>query len=395
MNPGLMFDAMVVLPSGIGLTLTLTVLSLTAGFLLAVPLAFIRAFGAPSLSAAVLAYTYVTRGTPMLVQLFLIYYGLGQIEAVRASVFWVTLRDPFYCAVLTFSLNSAAHTTEILARGLQSVPKGIMEAAAALGLKRFQTARLVTFPIAFRISLPAYGNEVVGMIKGSSLASTVTLLEITGMARQMEATTFAPYEIFIVAGAIYLALTSIAVKAMQLLERWLLTEGHPAHRRRPRFLPAAPDHEITTPLPRRCGLGCHFIETNEEVHHAHTLSYCHFHRILDVGVARKRAERARHIDRFRRRVAALGRHRRKRPALRIRHRRRTGAVPSRPDQMHLRPAGLGRHHPGAACRQVRCHHVRHGDHREAQAVNRLLHSLRQRLQPVHRAQGPGTRPRRR
>lgn len=249
MNPGLMFDAMVVLPSGIGLTLTLTLLSLTAGFLLAVPLAFARAFGRPGLSAAVLAYTYVVRGTPMLVQLFLVYYGLGQIKAVRASVFWVILRDPFWCAVLTFSLNSAAHSTEILARGLQSVPRGVMEAAAALGLKRFQTARLVTFPIAFRISLPAYGNEIVGMIKGSSLASTVTLLEITGMARQMVATTFAPYEIFIVAGAIYLALTSIAVKAMQFLERWLSTEGRPAHRRRSRFLPAVPDHEITAPLP--------------------------------------------------------------------------------------------------------------------------------------------------
>jgi len=125
-NLGLMLDAIVVLPSGIGLTLTLTVLSLAAGFLLSVPLAFIRAFARPALSLSVLAYTYVFRGTPMLVQLFLLYYGLGQIEAVRASVFWVILRDPFWCALLTFSLNSAAHTTEILCRGLQSVPKGVL-----------------------------------------------------------------------------------------------------------------------------------------------------------------------------------------------------------------------------------------------------------------------------
>ncbi|MES0115967.1 ABC transporter permease subunit [Mesorhizobium sp. C277A] len=249
MNLGLIFDALVVLPSGIGLTLILTVLSLTAGFLLSVPLAFMRAFGRPGLSLAVLSYTYVIRGTPMLVQLFLLYYGLAQIEAVRASIFWVILRDPFWCALLTFSLNSAAHTTEILCRGLQSVPKGVTEAATSLGLKRFQIARLVTFPIAFRISLPAYGNEIVGMIKGSSLASTVTLLEITGMARQMVSTTFAPYEIFIVAGAIYLSLTSIAVKAIQLLERWLSTDGHPVRRRKARLRPALPDPEITTPLP--------------------------------------------------------------------------------------------------------------------------------------------------
>jgi len=247
MNPGLMFEALSVLPTGLGLTLTLTLLSLGAGFLLSVPLAFIRAFARPGLSLAVLSYTYVFRGTPMLVQLFLLYYGLSQFEAVRASVFWIVLRDPFWCALLTFSLNSAAHTTEILCRGLQSVPTGIIEAASALGLKRFQTARLVTFPIAFRISLPAYGNEVVGMIKGSSLASTVTLLEITGMARQMVSTTFAPFEIFIVAGAIYLSLTSLAVKATQLLERRLSTD--PEHRRKARPRPALPAAGITTPMP--------------------------------------------------------------------------------------------------------------------------------------------------
>jgi octopine/nopaline transport system permease protein len=244
-----MLDAVVVLSSGVGLTLTLTALSLMAGFLLSVPLAFIRAFARPRLSLAVLGYTYVFRGTPMLVQLFLLYYGLSQIEAVRASMFWVILRDPFWCALLTFSLNSAAHTTEILCRGLQSVPKGLIEAASALGMKRLQTARLITFPIAFRISLPAYGNEVVGMIKGSSLASTVTLLEITGMARQMVSATFAPFEIFIVAGAIYLALTSVVVKATQLLERQLSTDRPPGARRRWRPKPTLCGPEITTPTP--------------------------------------------------------------------------------------------------------------------------------------------------
>lgn len=247
MDLNMMVEAAVVLSSGLKLTLTLTILALAAGFVLSLPLAFMRAFARPALSYSVLAYTYVFRGTPMLVQLFLVYYGLGQIDAVRASILWVILRDPFWCALLTFSLNSAAHTTEILCRGLQSVPKGTTEAAAALGLKRFQTARLVTFPIAFRISLPAYGNEVVGMIKGSSLASTVTLLEVTGMARQMVSTTFAPYEIFIVAGAIYLLLTSIAVKATQLLELHLATDGYARQRRRLWARSALSDAGATTP----------------------------------------------------------------------------------------------------------------------------------------------------
>ncbi len=247
MDLSMMIEAVVVLSSGLRLTLTLTILALATGFVISVPLAFVRAFARPALSLSVLAYTYVFRGTPMLVQLFLVYYGLGQIEAVRTSIFWVVLRDPFWCALLTFSLNSAAHTTEILCRGLQSVPKGMTEAAATLGLKRFQIARLVTFPIALRISLPAYGTEVVSMIKGSSLASTVTLLEVTGMARQMVSTTFAPYEIFIVAGAIYLLLTSVVVKAIRFLERHLATDGSRRQRRGSRLAPALPDAGVTTP----------------------------------------------------------------------------------------------------------------------------------------------------
>ena len=247
MDLSMMIEAVVVLSSGLRLTLTLTILALATGFVISVPLAFVRAFARPALSLSVLAYTYVFRGTPMLVQLFLVYYGLGQIEAVRTSIFWVVLRDPFWCALLTFSLNSAAHTTEILCRGLQSVPKGMTEAAATLGLKRFQIARLVTFPIALRISLPAYGNEVVSMIKGSSLASTVTLLDVTGMARQMVSTTFAPYEIFILAGAIYLLQTAVVVKPIRFLERHLATDGSRRQRRGSRLAPALPDAGVTTP----------------------------------------------------------------------------------------------------------------------------------------------------
>lgn len=246
MNPSLIVDALVTLSSGIGLTVVLTVTSLFVGFTISVPLAFIRAFGRPWHSFCVLAYTYVFRGTPMLVQLFLLYYGLSQIEAVRQSIFWGVLRDPFWCALIAFSLNSAAHTTEIFRRGLQSVPKGVLEAGAALGLGRFQRAYLLAFPIAFRTSLPAYGNEVVGMLKGSSLASTVTLLEVTGLSRQMVSDTFAPYEIFLAAAFIYLGLTFLAVKCTQLLES-ALSNGSETQRKQRRQVLSRYPSVTTTP----------------------------------------------------------------------------------------------------------------------------------------------------
>lgn len=233
MSLQLMMEAVAILSRGLGLTVSLAVFSLASGLIISVPLAFIRAFARPVLSFAVLTYTYLFRGTPMLVQLFLLYYGLSQVSAIRDSVLWFVIRDPFWCALLAFSLNSAAHTTEILCRGLQTVPNGLLEAGAALGMRPLQIARLITFPIAFRTSLPAYGNEVVGMIKGTSLASTVTLLEVTGMARQMVSDTFAPYEIFIAAGAIYLSLTFVAVKLMAYLEFRL---GQTAATRRPQSL---------------------------------------------------------------------------------------------------------------------------------------------------------------
>jgi len=247
MNPSFIGEALIALSSGIGLTLLLSIISLILGFMISVPLAFVRASGRPAYSLLVLSYTYVFRGTPMLVQLFLLYYGLSQIEAVRDSVFWPILRDPYWCALIAFSLNSAAHTTEILRRGLQSVPGGILEAGAALGLGRLQRAYLLSFPIAFRTSLPAYGNEVVGMLKGSSLASTVTLLEVTGMSRQLVSDTFAPYEIFLAAGIIYLGLTFIAVKCTQVLET-KLSKGAPS-RQRHQWRRRSPVRDHSAPSP--------------------------------------------------------------------------------------------------------------------------------------------------
>lgn len=219
-------EALTTLPVGLALTLTLVLASLTAGFVVSVPLAFLRASPDPRFSWPVLAYTYVFRGTPLLVQLFLIYYGLGQLQLIRQSILWPLMREPFWCALGAFTLNSAAHTTEVLRGGIQAVPRGQIEAAKALGLSSFQTMRLITFPLTMRIALPAYANEVIGMLKASSLASTVTLLEITGLARKLVSETFAPYEVFVVAGALYLLLAFIVTQLFHALEvRWTVESG--------------------------------------------------------------------------------------------------------------------------------------------------------------------------
>ena len=170
-----------------------------------------------------LAFTYVLRGTPLLVQLFIVYYGLGQIEFVRASFLSILLRDPFWCCI-AFSLNSSAYTAEIFRGGIQAVPLGLVEAAQAIGMSPLQIKRDIVFPIAFRSVLPSYANEVISLLKASSLASTVTLLEITGLSRKLVAETFAPYEIFIAAGLLYLGLTSILTSAFHALEARLANE---------------------------------------------------------------------------------------------------------------------------------------------------------------------------
>ncbi|MDK4741321.1 ABC transporter permease [Rhizobium sp. CNPSo 3464] len=218
MNTAVVLDALFTLPRGLVLTLTLTFASLVAGFVISIPLAILRASTSPWASASVLAYTYAFRGTPLLVQLFLIYYGIGQLSFVRQSLLWPVMREPFWCAFIAFTLNSTAHTTEVLRGGIQAVPQGQIEAAKSLGLSRLRTMRLITFPLAIRIALPAYVNEVIGMLKASSLASTITLLEITGLARQLVSETFAPYEVFIVAGGFYLLLTLMITRAFQALE---------------------------------------------------------------------------------------------------------------------------------------------------------------------------------
>ncbi len=221
LNVELMWESLPDLLGGLVLTLELTVLSLIFGMVLALPLAALRTARSPMLWMPVYGYITFFRGTPLLVQIFLIYYGTGQFDWIRETLLWPLLREAYWCAILAFSLNTAAYTAEILRGAIQAVPRGEIEAALALGMSRWLVFRLISLPRAFRLALPAYGNEIILVIKSSSLASTITLLDITGAARTLVARTYAPYEVFLVAGALYLVLVLATTRLLAAVERWL------------------------------------------------------------------------------------------------------------------------------------------------------------------------------
>ena len=164
-------------------------------------------------------YSYVFRGTPLLVQIFIIYFGLGQIEYLRSTILWVILKEPYWCAIIAFTLNTGAYTSEILRSAFQTIKPGIIEAGKSLGLSNKIIFYKIQIPIAIRQSLPAYGNEIILMMKGTSLASTVTLMDLTGVAKYIISTTFKPIEVFIVVGGIYLFMTFVIHNVIKYLEK--------------------------------------------------------------------------------------------------------------------------------------------------------------------------------
>ncbi|KQQ49271.1 ABC transporter permease [Pseudomonas syringae] len=216
------------LAQGATLTLELVAIAVIAGLILAIPLGIARTSKHLPVRALPYAYIFFFRGTPLLVQLFLVYYGMAQFEAVRESVLWPYLRNPFWCAVITMTLHTAAYIAEILRGAIQAVPPGEIEAARALGMSRYKALFYIILPRAARIGLPAYSNEVILMLKASALASTITLLELTGMARTIIARTYLPVEIFFAAGMFYLAMSFLLVQGFKLLEKVLrvdMTQG--------------------------------------------------------------------------------------------------------------------------------------------------------------------------
>tara|TARA_B100001093_G_scaffold174833_1_gene167598 strand:+ start:405 stop:1079 length:675 start_codon:yes stop_codon:yes gene_type:complete len=164
-------------------------------------------------------YSYIFRGTPLLVQIFIIYFGLGQIEYLRTTFLWIILKEPYWCAIIAFTLNTGAYTSEILRSAFQTIKPGIIEAGKSLGISNRIIFYKIQIPIAIRQSLPAYGNEIILMMKGTSLASTVTLMDLTGVAKYIISTTFKPIEVFIVAGGIYLFMTFLIHNLIKYLEK--------------------------------------------------------------------------------------------------------------------------------------------------------------------------------
>jgi len=208
-------------------SLALLLVSLVVGGVLSLPLAVARVSQRAWLRGPVWLFTYVLRGTPLLIQVYLIYYGLGQMEYIQArwddSFIWRGFKEPFFCAALAFALNTCAYTTELLAGAMRDVPPGEIEAARACGLSPWACLRRITLPSALRRSLPGYSNEVIMMLHSTSLTSAVpALLDITGAARSIYADFYLPFEAFISAGLIYLVLTLVLVLLFRLAEkRWL------------------------------------------------------------------------------------------------------------------------------------------------------------------------------
>jgi len=201
------------------ITLKLLSLSLFFGLFIGLLFAVMRLNKNPFINKFAYGYSYVFRGTPLLVQIFIIYFGFGQIEFIRESFLWVILKEPYWCAIIAFALNTGAYTSEILRSAFQTISSGYIEAGKSLGIPSKIIFYKIQIPIAIKQSLPAYGNEIILMLKGTSLASTVTLMDLTGVAKYIISTTFKPIEVFIVAGSIYLFMTFLIHNFIKFLER--------------------------------------------------------------------------------------------------------------------------------------------------------------------------------
>jgi arginine/ornithine transport system permease protein len=207
---------------GLITTIKLVSLSLLLGFVIAVPLAILRASSNLFIRLPAQGYIYFFRGTPLLIQLYLIYYGFGQLDAIKQSILWTIFQEAYWCALLAFTLNTAAYTAEIIRGAIATTPQGEVEAAKAFGMSSWQTLRHIVLPSAFRRALPAYSNEVIFLLHGSAVAGIITIVDITGAARIINSRFYNPFEAFITAALFYMVLTFIVIWLFKRLElRWL------------------------------------------------------------------------------------------------------------------------------------------------------------------------------
>ncbi len=207
--------------AGLQMTAELVGVSFALGFVLAYPGALMRLSRNPVLRWVSGAYVTFFRGTPLLCQLYLVYYGAGELRpSLTSAGLWWFFRDAFYCRLITFSLNTAAYQTEIMRGALMAVPRGQIEAAQSLGLSRYRIARHVVWPLALLVALRPLGNELIGMVKASALAAIVTLLDLMGQTRFVFARTF-DFTIYLYAALIYLAMTEMVSRLWSMAERRL------------------------------------------------------------------------------------------------------------------------------------------------------------------------------
>lgn len=213
------------LAKGAMLTLELSVLVLLTAAILALPVAFALNSRRSWVSRSAEAYVMLFRGTPAMIQIFLVYYGTSQFAWFRESPLWPIFREPYWCAIVALGLNGAAYTGNILAGAIRAVPTGTIEAGRALGLDWFKLQRFIVIPQAVRIGFPAYTNEVIQTVKATSLASTITLIELTGSAQMLVNDTYAPYEVFLAAAGMYLVITFFLAAIFHRIEQRLYRAG--------------------------------------------------------------------------------------------------------------------------------------------------------------------------
>lgn len=214
-------DYLSVIAQGIPTSLLLTFASLLIAFLLALFFTFILAMGNRWLKSAVNFYLVLFTGTPLLIQIFLIYSGPGQFEFITQSPLWSLLSNAWFCAMLALALNSAAYSTQLFYGVVKAIPQGQWESCAALGLSRVQTLKIL-IPYALKRALPSYTNEIILVFKGTSLASTITIMDIMGYARQLYGTEYDALTIYGIAGGIYLLITGIATLVLRKVENKVL-----------------------------------------------------------------------------------------------------------------------------------------------------------------------------
>jgi octopine/nopaline transport system permease protein len=218
MDFSFLLDTLLKLFAGIPLALELAASSIALGALLGLVVALLRLSGFPAFTAFAWLYVQIVRAVPLLVLLFLIYYGVSQFPSVRTSVLWPVLRDPYWCALIAMTINTSSFASEIIRGGLLAVPRGEVEAGRSCGMSGLMLFRRIILPVAIRQALPAYSNEMIAMVKATSLASLVTLMEVTGIAASIANETYRPIEVFVAAGAIYLAINFVLTRGTMLLE---------------------------------------------------------------------------------------------------------------------------------------------------------------------------------